>query len=71
MKLHRSDVFVSPFQIHLALYSFASGFGRDASKLLYRARHIILVCCGENHPQISLIDVRRILIQIRMSQFRI
>ncbi|CAF3555097.1 unnamed protein product [Adineta steineri] len=42
--------------IHMALYSFANGHSINASKLLCRARYIILTCCGENHPQISLID---------------
>ncbi|CAM4854056.1 unnamed protein product [Rotaria socialis] len=42
--------------IHMALYSFANGLSINASKLLCRARYIILICCGENHPQISLID---------------
>ncbi|CAF4588617.1 unnamed protein product, partial [Rotaria socialis] len=42
--------------IHIALYSFANGLSMNASKLLCRARYIILTCCGENHPQISLID---------------
>ncbi|CAF3586716.1 unnamed protein product, partial [Rotaria sp. Silwood2] len=42
--------------IHMALYSFANGHSINASKLLCRARYIILACCGENHPQISLID---------------
>jgi len=43
----------------MALYSFANGHSINASKLLCRARYIILTCCGENHPQIRLIDVRR------------
>ena len=47
------------WQVHMALYSFANGHSSNASKLLCRARYIILSCCGENHPQISLIDVRR------------
>ncbi|UJR33486.1 hypothetical protein I4U23_020931 [Adineta vaga] len=42
--------------IHMALYSFANGHSTNAAKLLCRARYIILTCCGENHPQISLID---------------
>ncbi|CAF3393139.1 unnamed protein product [Rotaria socialis] len=42
--------------IHMALYSFANNHSINASKLLCRARYIILACCGENHPQISLID---------------
>jgi len=42
----------------MALYSFANGLSLNASKLLCRARYIVLTCCGENHPQISLIDVR-------------
>jgi hypothetical protein len=44
----------------MALYSFANGLSINASKLLCRARYIILTCCGENHPQISLIDVKKI-----------
>jgi len=43
----------------MALYSFANGLSINASKLLCRARYIILTCCGENHPQISLIDVKK------------
>ncbi|CAF1421234.1 unnamed protein product [Adineta ricciae] len=42
--------------IHMALYSFANNLSVNAAKLLCRARYIILTCCGENHPQISLID---------------
>ncbi|CAF0752547.1 unnamed protein product [Adineta ricciae] len=42
--------------IHMALYSFANGHATNAAKLLCRARYIILACCGETHPQISLID---------------
>ena len=49
----------------MALYSFANGHSINASKLLCRARYIILTCCGENHPQISLIDVRRIFVNIK------
>ena len=43
----------------MALYSFANNHSINAAKLLCRARHIILACCGESHPQISLIDVRK------------
>lgn len=46
----------------MALYAFANGHSINASKLLCRARYIILACCGENHPQISLIDVRRVIL---------
>ena len=48
-------------QIHMALYSFANSHAINAAKLLCRARYIILTCCGENHPQISLIDVSSML----------
>lgn len=48
---------VSGFQAHLALYSFANNQVSTALKLLYRARYLTLLICGDNHPDIALLDV--------------
>lgn len=45
------------FQTHLALYCFANSQVSSALKLLYRARYLALLVCGENHPEIALLDV--------------
>jgi len=42
---------------HLALYCFANGQISTALKLLYRARYLATMVCGENHPDIALMDV--------------
>lgn len=47
-------------QTHLALYCFANSQVSTALKLLYRARYLALLVCGENHPEIALLDVRKI-----------
>ncbi|CAF0764388.1 unnamed protein product [Brachionus calyciflorus] len=41
---------------HLALYAFANGQINNAIKLLYRARYLLLINYGEDHPEMSLID---------------
>jgi len=41
---------------HLALYCFANTQVSTALKLLYRARYLALMVCGENHPELALID---------------
>ncbi|XP_021934846.1 clustered mitochondria protein homolog [Zootermopsis nevadensis] len=41
---------------HLALYCFANNQVSTALKLLYRARYLALLVCGENHPEIALLD---------------
>ncbi|XP_054268542.1 clustered mitochondria protein homolog isoform X2 [Macrosteles quadrilineatus] len=41
---------------HLALYCFANSQISTALKLLYRARYLALLVCGENHPEIALLD---------------
>jgi len=41
---------------HLALYCFANTQVSTALKLLYRARYLALLVCGENHPEVALID---------------
>ena len=43
---------------HLALYCFANSQISTALKLLYRARYLATLVCGENHPDIALMDVR-------------
>lgn len=44
---------------HLALYCFANTQVSTALKLLYRARYLAVLVCGENHPDIALMDVSR------------
>lgn len=41
---------------HLALYCFVSGQVTIALKLLYRARYLLLIVCGENHPEMAILD---------------
>ncbi|ESO91745.1 hypothetical protein LOTGIDRAFT_233341 [Lottia gigantea] len=41
---------------HLALYSFANNHISNALRLMYRARYLALLCHGENHPEVALID---------------
>ncbi|XP_025090334.1 clustered mitochondria protein homolog isoform X2 [Pomacea canaliculata] len=41
---------------HLALYCFANNQVSSALRLMYRARYLALLCHGENHPEIALID---------------
>ena len=44
-------------QMHLALYCFANGQLSTALKLLYRVRYLMLMVCGEEHPEMALLDV--------------
>lgn len=48
--------------MHLALYCFANGQLSTALKLLYRARYLLLLVCGEDHPEMALLDVRCLLL---------
>lgn len=41
---------------HLALYCFANSQVSTALKLLYRARYLAILVCGENHPEVALLD---------------
>lgn len=41
---------------HLALYCFANSQISTALKLLYRARYLAILVCGENHPEVALLD---------------
>ncbi|XP_026875071.2 clustered mitochondria protein homolog isoform X2 [Electrophorus electricus] len=41
---------------HLGLYCFAGGRAATAVRLLYRARYLILLVCGEDHPEMALLD---------------
>lgn len=45
------------FQAHLGLYCFANNQVTTALKLLYRARYLLLLVFGENHPDMAMIDV--------------
>lgn len=42
--------------VHLALYCFAFGQLSTALKLLYRARYLMLLVTGEDHPEMALLD---------------
>ncbi|XP_060704008.1 clustered mitochondria protein homolog isoform X1 [Hemiscyllium ocellatum] len=42
--------------MHLALYCFANGQLSTALKLLYRSRYLLLLVCGEDHPEMALLD---------------
>ncbi|KAG7470582.1 hypothetical protein MATL_G00115480 [Megalops atlanticus] len=42
--------------MHLALYCFANGQLSTALRLLYRARYLMLLVCGEDHPEMALLD---------------
>ena len=48
---------VVTFQAHLALYCFANNQVSSALRLMYRTRYLALLCHGENHPEVGLIDV--------------
>ncbi|KAG1970056.1 clustered mitochondria protein homolog [Pimephales promelas] len=41
---------------HLGLYCFAGGQPVTALRLLYRARYLMLLVCGEDHPEMTLLD---------------
>ncbi|XP_029957381.1 clustered mitochondria protein homolog [Salarias fasciatus] len=41
---------------YLALYYFAGGRHATALQLLYRARYLTLLVCGDDHPQVALLD---------------
>lgn len=49
--------FSSVEQANLALYSFANGQIIPALRLLYRSRYLALLICGDNHPDMALLDV--------------
>jgi hypothetical protein len=42
---------------HLALYAFANSQVQNSLKYLYRARYLLLLVYGEDHPEMTLIDV--------------
>ncbi|XP_068441029.1 clustered mitochondria protein homolog isoform X2 [Clinocottus analis] len=42
--------------MHLALYCFANGQLSTALRLLYRARYLMLLVSGEDHPEMALLD---------------
>ncbi|XP_059147572.1 clustered mitochondria protein homolog isoform X2 [Physella acuta] len=41
---------------HFALYCFANSQVTSALRLMYRARYLAIICHGENHPEVALID---------------
>ncbi|XP_076130997.1 clustered mitochondria protein homolog [Alosa pseudoharengus] len=42
--------------MHLGLYCFAGAQPVTSLRLLYRARYLILMVCGEDHPEMALLD---------------
>ena len=46
----------------MALYAFANGQVSASLRLLYRARYLSLLVCGEDHPEVALLDVSKILL---------
>ncbi|XP_021376922.1 clustered mitochondria protein homolog isoform X2 [Mizuhopecten yessoensis] len=41
---------------HLALYCFANNQVSSSLRLMYRTRYLALLCHGEDHPEVALID---------------
>ena len=62
-------------QSNLALYCFANSQVTIALKLLYRARYLCLLVCGEDHPEIAILDVSLSLLynfmSIKIDQWKI
>lgn len=48
--------------MHLALYCFANSQLSTALNLLYRARYLMLLVFGEDHPEMALLDVSNLLV---------
>ncbi|TNN44060.1 Clustered mitochondria [Liparis tanakae] len=46
--------------MHLALYCFANGQLSTALRLLYRARYLMLMVSGEDHPEMALLDASHV-----------
>ncbi|XP_019770629.2 clustered mitochondria protein homolog isoform X1 [Dendroctonus ponderosae] len=56
---------------HLALYCFANSQISTALKLLYRARYLAVIVCGENHPEVALLDVNISLILHAVGEYEL
>lgn len=56
---------------HLALYCFANSQVSTALKLLYRARYLATLICGENHPEIALLDSNISLILHALGEYEL
>lgn len=48
--------------MHLALYCFANSQLSTALNLLYRARYLMLLVFGEDHPEMALLDVSNLVV---------
>lgn len=53
--------------MHLALYCFANSQLSTALNLLYRARYLMLLVFGEDHPEMALLDVSSLLESMSLS----
>ena len=56
LRLYDFIMFLS-LQINLAHFAFANLYVSGALRLLYRARYLLLIVHGENHPLMCQIDV--------------
>uniref|UniRef100_A0A6M2E259 Putative translation initiation factor eif3 subunit n=1 Tax=Xenopsylla cheopis TaxID=163159 RepID=A0A6M2E259_XENCH len=56
---------------HLALYCFANSQVITALKLLYRARYLALLVCGEDHPEIALLNCNISLILHALGEYEL
>ncbi|XP_055511855.1 clustered mitochondria protein homolog isoform X1 [Leucoraja erinacea] len=43
--------------VRLGLYCFANNQNATALRLLYRARQLMLTVCGEDHPEVAVLDI--------------
>ncbi|XP_059480383.1 clustered mitochondria protein homolog isoform X2 [Neocloeon triangulifer] len=57
--------------VHLALYCFANSQVSISLKLLYRARYLTLLVCGENHPEMALLDSNISLILHALGEYEL
>ncbi|XP_063058473.1 clustered mitochondria protein homolog [Engraulis encrasicolus] len=55
--------------MHLGLYCFAGGQPVTSLRLLYRARYLILLVCGEDHPEMALLDSKIGLVLHALSEY--
>ncbi|KAL2094588.1 hypothetical protein ACEWY4_009307 [Coilia grayii] len=55
--------------MHLGLYCFAGGQAVTSLRLLYRARYLILMVCGEDHPEMALLDSKIGLVLHALSEY--
>lgn len=57
--------------MHLGLYCFAGGQAITSLRLLYRARYLILLVCGEDHPEMALLDSKIGLVLHALAEYNV